>query len=121
MKVPGSDGNESVLKRIQEGRVGEQAASRRAPTTNGAADGLSAELQKTQVDTMKFSSLGAVLRQELDPVKMAEERRAKVESLKERIRNGSYAPPVESIAQALGEEISTEVIFGAQFMAGDEG
>jgi anti-sigma28 factor (negative regulator of flagellin synthesis) len=121
MKVPGSDGNENVLKRIQEGRVGEQGAARRAPTTNGAADGLSAELRKTQVDTMKFSSLGSVLRQELDPARMAEERRVKVESLKERIRNGSYAPPVESIAQALGEEISTEIIFGGGLAAGDEG
>jgi anti-sigma28 factor (negative regulator of flagellin synthesis) len=121
MKVPGSDGNENVLKRIQEGRVGEQGTARRAPTTNGAADGLSAELQKSQVDTMKFSSLGSVLRQELDPVKMADERRAKIESLKDRIRNGSYAPPVENIAQALGEEISTEIILGARFAAGEEG
>ncbi len=121
MKVPGSEGNEGVLKRIQEGRVGEQSATRRAATSNGVADGLSGELQKTQVDTMKFSSLGAVLRQELDPAKMAEERRAKIESLKERIRNGSYAPPVEGIAQAFGEEISTEVIFGARFMTGEEG
>jgi anti-sigma28 factor (negative regulator of flagellin synthesis) len=121
MKVPGSDGNENVLKRVQEGRVGEQGAARRAPTTNSATEGLSAELHRSKADTMKFSSLGAAISQELDPVKIAEERRAKIESLKEQIRSGSYKPPVDNIAQAFGEEISTEIILGARFAVGEEG
>jgi len=117
MKVPGSDGSESVLKRVQEGRVGEQAGARKAGVSTGAADSLSAQLQNSQVDTMKFSSLGAVLRQELDPTRMVEERRAKVDALKEQIRNGTYAPASLAVAQSVSEEISTEVMFGAKSLA----
>jgi anti-sigma28 factor (negative regulator of flagellin synthesis) len=66
---------------------------------------------------MKFSSLGAVLRQELDPTRMVEERRAKVDALKEQIRNGTYAPASLAVAQSVSEEISTEVMFGAKSLA----
>jgi anti-sigma28 factor (negative regulator of flagellin synthesis) len=52
------------------------------------------------------------IREELDPVKMAAERRAKIESLKEQIRNGTYAPPINDVARSVGEEISLEVLFG---------
>jgi anti-sigma28 factor (negative regulator of flagellin synthesis) len=118
MKVPGSDGSDSVLKRVQEGRVGEQAGVRKsAGVSTGAAASLSSELQRSEVDTMKFSSLGAMLRQELDPARMMDERRAKIEALKDQIRNGTYAPSSVSVAQSLSEEISTEVLFGGKYLA----
>ena len=118
MKVPGSDGSDSVLKRVQEGRVGEQTgAHKSAGVSAGATDSVSSQLQRSEVDTMKFSSLGAMLRQELDPTRMMEERRAKIEALKDQIRNGTYAPSSLSVAQSLSEEISTEVLFGGRYLA----
>ena len=118
MKVPGSDGSDSVLKRVQEGRVGEQTGARKsAGVSPGATDSVSSQLQRSEVDTMKFSSLGAMLRQELDPTRMMEERRAKIEALKDQIRNGTYAPSSLSVAQSLSEEISTEVLFGGRYLA----
>lgn len=114
MKVPGSDGSGSVIKRVQDGRVGEQAGARKAGASADSAASLSAELDRSQVDTMKFSSLGAMLRQELDPSRMMEERRAKVASLKEQIQNGTYAPSSLAVAQSVGEELSTEILFGGK-------
>jgi hypothetical protein len=115
MKVPGSDGNSEILKRVQEGTVGDRSVKRRATTEKGAApapaEGLMGELAKAQGDTFTVSSLGARIREELDPAKMAAERRAKIESLKEQIRNGTYAPPLEDVAQSFGEEVSLEVLF----------
>ncbi len=117
MKVPGSDGSVNVLKRVNEGRVGEQTGARKAGVAADSAEGLSTEVGRSQVDTMKFSSLGAMLRQELDPSHMMEERRAKVESLKEQIRNGTYAPSSLAVAQSVGEELSAEIIFGGKSLA----
>jgi hypothetical protein len=61
---------------------------------------------------VKFSAIGAFFREELDPVKMAEERRQKLAKLKEQIQSGTYAPPMNAVAQAIGEELSLEVMFG---------
>jgi anti-sigma28 factor (negative regulator of flagellin synthesis) len=41
---------------------------------------------------------------------MADERRAKVEQLIQQVANGSYDPPRQSVASAVGEEISFEVL-----------
>jgi anti-sigma28 factor (negative regulator of flagellin synthesis) len=116
MKVPGSDRNSDVLKRVQEGRVQDHVAPRKTGTEvvvgDGGANAPGKKSAKVQADTMTISSLGAMLRQELDPAKMIEERRAKVESLKERIRSGSYAPPTEAVAQSLSEEVTLEVLLG---------
>lgn len=113
MKVRGADGNENVLTRAQEGRVADKDVARGASSQSaiaGAVDGLAGQSRKELVDTVKFSSLGAMLRQELDPAKMMEERRAKIEALKEQIRNGSYAPSSEAVAQSVSEEVSLEVL-----------
>ena len=125
MKVPGSDGNGNVLKRVQDGRVSEQATQRKATTEkvvdSVVGDTLSKQLAKPQVDTMTISSLGAVLRQELDPARMVEERRAKIQSLKERIQNGTYAPGSDVVAQALSEEVTLEVMLsGSVLQDGEE-
>ena len=116
MKVPGSENSESVLKRVQEGRVGEQAVVRKAGSDGAAQGSPGSSIAKAQVDTVKFSSLGAVLSQELDPAKMVEERRAKIEALKDQIRNGTYAPSSQAVAQSISEEISAEVVWGARFL-----
>jgi hypothetical protein len=123
MKVPGSDGNSEILKRVQEGAVNERSVQRKAKAEAGAnaagAEGLMGELAKAQGDTFTVSSLGARIREELDPAKMAAERRAKIESLKEQIRNGTYAPPLQEVAQSVGEEISLEVLFSGGVLKGE--
>ena len=113
MKVPGSDGNENVVTRVQEGRVADKDGARRVNAqseTVGDINSLAGQARKELVDTVKFSSLGATLRKELDPAKMMEERRAKVEALKEQIRNGIYAPSSEAVAKSMSEEVSLEVL-----------
>lgn len=113
MKVRGTEGNENVLARVQEGRVADRDVARGVSSnsvTGEGVSGLGAEVKKGSVDTVKFSSLGAMLRQELDPARMAEERRSKIEAIKEQIRNGTYAAPSDAVAQALSEEVSLEVL-----------
>ena len=115
MKVPGSDGSSDVAKRIKEVTVGERSVQKRgvAQDDGSTSGGLAAELAKSKEDTFTVSNLGALIREELDPLKMADERRAKIASLKERISNRSYSPPINDLAQAVGEEISLEVMFSS--------
>jgi anti-sigma28 factor (negative regulator of flagellin synthesis) len=124
MKVPGSDGNDNVRKRVQEGLVKEQAVQRKGGSERAGEvavkDSLAQQLAKPQVDTMTFSSLGAVLGSQLDPAKMVEERRAKIESLKEQIRKGTYAPSSNAVAQALSEEVTLEVMLGGNALQDGE-
>jgi anti-sigma28 factor (negative regulator of flagellin synthesis) len=125
MKVPGSDGNGNVLKRVQDARVSEQSTQRKSGVDKAVdsvvGDTLSKQLAKPQVDTMTISSLGSVLRQELDPSKMIEERKAKVQSIKERVTNGTYTSDSVLVAQSLNEEVTLEVLLsGGALQDGDE-
>ena len=109
MKVPGSDIKDVVQTRTTETRKDKVSERQASSAHSGQVAGdptLSAALE----DTVQFSSLGSVLQSELDPTSMAQERRAKIESLKERIKNGTYQPPVEGVAQALAEEVSFEIL-----------
>jgi anti-sigma28 factor (negative regulator of flagellin synthesis) len=126
MKVPGSDGSKdklNALTRAQEGRIREQVVPKRAGV-EGSADvgveqGLLQGLAKPQTDKMTLSSLGAVLRQELDPVKMVDERRAKIAALKEQIHNGTYAPASQSVADSMAKELDLEIMLGGTLQDGD--
>jgi len=109
MKVPGSVSKDVLQARAQEARndkIAQRKDGAAAAVDAGSDAGLSAALE----DSMQFSSLGALLKSELNPAKMADERRAKIEALKEQIKNGTYRPPVEGVAQALSEEVSLEVL-----------
>jgi anti-sigma28 factor (negative regulator of flagellin synthesis) len=44
---------------------------------------------------------------------MADERAQKVAALKEQIRNGTYAPDSQAVAQSVSEELYLEIAFGA--------
>ena len=68
---------------------------------------------------MTLSSLGSVLRQELDPAKMADERKAKIAALKEQIRNGTYAPSSQSVADSMAKELDLEIMLGGTLQDGD--
>jgi anti-sigma28 factor (negative regulator of flagellin synthesis) len=114
MKVPGSGGNDSTSRKVQDELAGEQAAVRRnaARSMPSAADVAVNRSAKADTDSVRVSAIGAFFREELDPVKMAEERRQKIAMLKEQIKNGTYSPPTESVARAISEELSLEVAFG---------
>ena len=108
MKVPGTEIKDTVLGRAQDVRS-EKGGARKG---TAAGDAVTAEgsLQAALDDTMQISSVGATLKDELDPTKMAAERRAKIEALKQQIKNGTYKPPTEGVAQAVGEELSLEIL-----------
>lgn len=113
MKVPGSDIKEAAAtNRVQDARH-DKVGERKAPATPQAsglvADGASSAAAE---DSVQFSALGAILKSELNPSRMAEERRAKIEALKQQISSGTYKPPMEEVAKSLSEEISLEVLLG---------
>jgi flagellar biosynthesis anti-sigma factor FlgM len=75
----------------------------------------SAGSAQSKADTIKVSSLGALLQSELNPAKMADERAQKVAKLKEQIQNGTYAPDSQSIARSMSEEIYLEIALAGDF------
>lgn len=61
-------------------------------------------------DETKISTLAAALHNQLNPAQLLEERKAKIANIKEQIKNGTYNPPLADVAQALAEEISSEIL-----------
>jgi anti-sigma28 factor (negative regulator of flagellin synthesis) len=63
------------------------------------------------VDDIKIDvTLGRAVNEELNPESLLAERQARVEHLKKLIQEGKYSVPSESIAQALGQEITMEIL-----------
>jgi anti-sigma28 factor (negative regulator of flagellin synthesis) len=111
MKVPGSDGSSNSLSRIKEGLGDSRSVVRKSSgDANTQSSGLLGELSRKDSDTITFSPLSSRIRAELNPSNMVDERRAKVEQLIQQVANGSYDPPRQSVASAMGEEISFEVL-----------
>ena len=114
MKVPGSDATDLPINRSQEVRTGEKSVVRRQASNDQAAVGQeSSQAARSKADSIRVSSLGALLQSELNPAKMADERAQKVAALKEQIRNGTYAPDSQAVAQSVSEELYLEIAFGA--------
>lgn len=111
MKVPGSERNSKIQTQTGANRISEQTTARRTASDAGTQGGLAAELAKSKQDTMTISSLGALLKQELNPSTMADERAQKVAQLKEQIKNGTYAPATDLVAASVSEEVSLEILF----------
>lgn len=113
MKIPGSDGSDkAAIVRFGETRPQETAPVRRS-------DSLLQEVVREEgadsgdgSDTVSFSATGAVMYRELNAAALAEERRAKIDSIKKRIQDGTYAPSAEAVAGSVAEEISLEVLLG---------
>ncbi len=117
MKVPGSDGSDAAKLKISqsnEPRTNEQSAVRRSVVAGSAQEGQQSKAATTQskADSIKVSSLGALLQSELNPAKMADERAQKIAALKEQIAQGTYAPNSQAVARSLGEEIYIEIALG---------
>jgi len=115
MKIPGSDAVENKIARTAEVRTGEQSTVRRSTVAGAGSEQGSAVTSQSQADTIRVSSLGAALQNELNPAKMAEERAQKIAKLKEQIQNGTYAPDSQEVARSLSEEIYLEVALAGDF------
>lgn len=114
MKVPGSDAADLKINRSQDVRTGEQSNARRVGVQDATQGGQrESSAAKSRADTIKVSSLGALLQSELNPAKMAEERAQKIAALKEQIANGTYAPDSQAVARSLSEELYLEIAMGA--------
>ena len=123
MKIPGSTGDDKKINLNSDTRVAEQSTSNRAGLLRGVAGGATeilAPTGKEETDSFTVSQLGAQINTELDPAKMAEERRQKVEDLKKRIQNGTYQPPLTDVARSLSEELSLEILLLGQGVADQE-
>lgn len=123
MKIPGSTGDDKKINLNSDTRVAEQSTSSRAGLLRGVAGGVTELLTPTgkeETDSFTVSQLGAQINTELDPAKMAEERRQKVEDLKKRIQNGTYQPPLTEVARSLSEELSLEILLLGQGVADQE-
>ncbi len=68
------------------------------------------ESKASKGDQVEVSTLATALNGQLNPASFAEERKAKIEDIKERIKNGTYNPRMEDVARALAEEISSEIL-----------
>ena len=115
MKIPGSDAVENKISRTTDARPGEQSGARRSAVTGAGSEDSSASSAGSKADTIKVSSLGALLQSELNPAKMADERAQKIAKLKEQIQNGTYAPDSQSIARSMSEEIYLEIALAGDF------
>jgi len=121
MKVPGSDGNDSKVKLLKDARGSEQAVARKVGADVKAAEQPeeAAKAASKDSDSVKVSSLAALLKSELDPTKLAAERRQKVEDLKKQIRDGTYQPPLSELARSVSEELSFEILLGGSSTGND--
>jgi flagellar biosynthesis anti-sigma factor FlgM len=73
------------------------------------------EILSQKSDKVQLSALAGALG-ELSPEQIMKDRQAKVDSIKEQIKNGTYRPSSESIAQALAQEISIEILSSGGFV-----
>lgn len=116
MKVPGSDGSDkAAVVRLNEVRPNDVRPNEGAPLRR--SESLLQEVVQEEgsegsasSDTVSFSATGTVMHRELNAATLAQERRAKVEALKKRIQDGTYAPSSDAVAGSVAEEISLEVL-----------
>ena len=111
MKIPGTDGSDkAAVVRFGEARPSETAAPRRSDSLIQEVVRDESSEARDGSDTVSFSATGTVMYRELSAMTLAEERRAKIDNIKKRIQEGSYAPSSEAVAGSVAEEISLEVL-----------
>jgi anti-sigma28 factor (negative regulator of flagellin synthesis) len=116
MKIPGSTGDEKKVSVNNETRVSEQISGRKLgllKRLNEAAGGVASPAGNA-TDSFTVSEVSSQIATDLDPAKMAEERRKKVEDIKKRIQNGTYQPPLTEVARSMSEELSLEILLSDQ-------
>lgn len=87
----------------------ESAKVQRDTTAQQKANSNSDTAAAKLLDTVDVS-MSQLISTELDPTKMAAERREKIERLKKLIESGEYNPPASAIAAAVGQDIVFEVL-----------
>ena len=75
-----------------------------------AAKSASRDSDKASATDSVNVSLAKFMADQLDPTKMADERRQKIENLKKLIASGEYKPSSQAIAQAMEEELGFEIM-----------
>jgi flagellar biosynthesis anti-sigma factor FlgM len=117
MKIPGSDGNGNKLNQVADGINTDRSNNGRAVRAgqNRTETGAPAAPGRLKDDSVQVSSLGSLMQSELDPTRMAAERKEKLERLKQQVQNGTYKPPLEEVAAAMSQELAFEIM-----LAGDE-
>jgi flagellar biosynthesis anti-sigma factor FlgM len=112
MKIPGSSGSDKPVIRLNEGVAGDGVVVHKNATLIERLNQEEGESAANSADKVSLSALGSHMRHELSATAFAEERRQKIESLKQRIKDGTYSPSSEAVAGTVAEEISLEVLFG---------
>lgn len=102
MKIKGSVG-EAQQDSVKISRQSELLKDKVAKSIGSKSDKSSAT-DSVDVSVAQFIS------QQLDPTKMADERRQKIENLKKLIASGEYKPSSQAVAQAVEEEIGFEIM-----------
>lgn len=112
MKIPGSDGTTGKLT-VQDGLGlgGNARGVRDAKGRVGSAIEGDNQAKTQGIDLVTVSPLALLMGEELDPTKMADERKRRVEELKARIAKGEYNPDSGLVAAAVSEELSLEILF----------
>jgi anti-sigma28 factor (negative regulator of flagellin synthesis) len=111
MKIPGS--NDTTGKINVQDSLGLGGNARSVRESKAQVTGFGAEDNQNRargVDSVTVSPLALLMGEELDPVKMAEERKRRVEDLTQRIAKGEYHPDINQVAGAVGEELSLEIL-----------
>jgi anti-sigma28 factor (negative regulator of flagellin synthesis) len=115
MKIPGSTGDEKKVNLNSEHRTTEHVHGKHLGILKRAQEaGTEGTTAQQTTDSVTVSELGAKLSSDLDPAKMAEERRVRVENLKKRIQEGTYQPPLQDVARSMSEELSLEILLSDQ-------
>ena len=102
MKIKGNVG-EAQQDSVKISRQAELLKDKAAKAVSSKSD-KSASNDTVEVSLAKFIS------DQLDPTKMADDRRKKIEELKKLIASGEYRPSSEAVAQAVEEEIGFEIM-----------
>jgi anti-sigma28 factor (negative regulator of flagellin synthesis) len=127
MKIPGSDGDNNQIKRLNDEGAAERlkrGATPKRPESLSDALGQEGSAAPSSTaggvsDRFISSKLGLKIREELDPAKMLQERREKIERIKEQVRSGSYSVDADKVARSVGEEISLELLFSGGLAASE--
>ena len=67
------------------------------------------------MDQVEFSSLASLLNDQLNPSQLEDQQSAKVASLTQQIKDGTYKPSMQDVAQSVASEISQEILSSSGF------
>lgn len=101
MKIKGTVG-EAQQDAVRISRQ-QQAVKEKSNSASQSSSGKNSSTDSVDVTVAKMIS------EQLDPTRMAAERREKIERLKQLIASGEYKPSSEAVAQAVLDELSFEI------------